>query len=195
MTKTQKTLSLMLILGSVVLTACQNQSNTIQFNTPAPTATFNTHNQTALVNVETRDLRTSAEVAQYTSNGNIHRINALPQVTSLFQQAVQQDLNSKGFTLVQGASNANVMVNIKHFFADVTQGNLRYKITANIEVDLVVQGARGQFTKNFATSRTYEGAFGARNKEIEKVLGDAYRDLIMSIYHDNEVSYAIHQLK
>lgn len=182
-------------LTAALLAGCQSQSNTLTFTTPAPTATFNTNNQTALVNVSTQDLRTSAEVASYTSAGNVNRLTAVPSVTQLFQQAMQQNLNSKGFTVVNGAGNANVIVNIRKFFADVEQGNLRYKVTANVNVEVVVQGARGNFAKNFNTSRGYEGAFGADNNEIHKVLGQAYNDAIYAIYNDNEVGNAIHQFK
>ncbi|KAE9540469.1 hypothetical protein HT665_00455 [Ursidibacter maritimus] len=192
---TQKAMLIVSLFGTAVLAGCQNQSNTLTFNVPAPTAVFNTNNQTALVNVMTQDLRPSAEIANYTDSGNVIRLNAVPQVSHLFQQAMQQNLNSKGFTVVQGAGNANVTVKVKRFFADVEQGNLRYKVNANVDVEIAVQGARGHFNKNFSTSRSYEGAFGASNKEIHNVLNQAYTDAIQSIYNDNEVGNAIHQFK
>ena len=192
---TNKIILIISIFGSAVLAGCQTQSNTLTFSVPAPTAVFNTNNQTALVNVMTQDLRQSAEVANYTSSGNIIRLNAVPQVSHLFQQAMQQNLNSKGFTVVQGAGNANVSVKIKRFFANVEQGNLRYKINANVDVEVAVQGTKGNFSKNFSTFRSYEGAFGASNKEIYNILNLAYTDAIQAIYNDNEVSNAIHQFK
>lgn len=191
----KKSLLIFTVLGSAVLAGCQNQSNTITFNTPAPNASFNTQNQTALVNVMTQDLRPSAEVASYTTSGNVQRLTAVPDVRSLFQQAMQQNLNSKGFTVVQGAGNANVTVNVRKFFANVEQGNLRHKITANISLEIQVQGNRGNFTKNFNTSRNYEGAFGADNSNIRNVLNQAYTEIIQAIYNDNEVGQAIHQYK
>lgn len=191
----KKSLLALTLLGSAVLAGCQNQSNTITFTTPAPTSSFNTNNQTAVVNVMTQDLRQSAEVAAYTSGGNIQRLTAVPEVRQMFQQAMQQSLNSKGFTVTQGAGNANVTVNVRKFFADVEQGNLRHKITANINLEVLVQGNRGNFTKNFNTSRSYEGAFGADNSNIRNVLNQAYTDIIQSIYNDNEVGQAIHQYK
>lgn len=184
-----------LTLSAALLTGCQSQSNTLTFSTPSPTATFNTYNQTAIVNVTTQDQRPSSEVASYTSSGNVTRLNAMPEVAQMFQQAMQQNLNSKGFKVVEGASNANVTINIKKFFADAEQGNLRHKITANINVEIAVQGIRGNFTKNFNTSRSYEGAFGADNSNIQKVLEEAYQDSIRSIYNDNEIGQAIHQFK
>lgn len=195
MTFSTKALTLTALLVSALLTGCQTQSNTLTFSTPSPTSTFNTANQTALVNVATQDLRPSAEVARYTSSGQIHRLNAVPNVAQLFQQAMQQNLNSKGFTLVQGASNANVIVNVKKFFANVEQGNLRYKINADINLEVVVQGASGTFSKNFSTHRAYEGAFNASNDEIQKVLSEAYSDAIQTLYNDNEIGNAIHQFK
>ncbi|QLB21243.1 hypothetical protein A6B43_06785 [Vespertiliibacter pulmonis] len=190
-----KVITFTTLLTTLVLTGCQTPSNTLTFTTPSPSSMFDTNNQTALVNVATRDLRPSAEVASYTSSGQITRLNAVPDVAQMFQQAMQQNLNSKGFAVVQGAGNANVTLNIKKFFADVEQGNLRYKINANINVDVAVSGTRGNFNKNFATSRSYEGAFGANNTEIQKVLNNAYSDMIQTIYNDNEIGNAIHQFK
>ena len=183
------------LLATAVLAGCQSQSNTLTFTTPAPTSSFNTQNQTAMVNVTTQDQRPSAEVARYTTAGNVTSLTAVPDVRVLFQQAMQQNLNSKGFTVVEGAANANVLVNVKKFFADVEQGNLRYKVNANVSIEVVVQGARGNFSKNFNTARGYEGAFNADNNEIQKVLGSAYSDTIQAIYNDNEISQAIHQFK
>lgn len=193
--KLKKTILALSLFGAAILTGCQTPSNTLTFTTPAPTAMFNTQNQGVLVNVMTQDLRASGEVASYTDSGNVVHLTAVPQVAQLFQQAMQQNLNSKGFTLTQGAGNANVLVKIKRFFADVDQGNLRYKISANVDVEVSVQGTSGQFNKNFSTARTYEGAFGANNKEIHKILSQAYTDAIQSIYQDNEVANAILQYK
>lgn len=181
-------------LATALLAGCATQSNTLTFTTPSPTSSFNTGNQAAVVNVMSQDLRTSREISSYTKNGEVIRLTASPEVAQMFQQAVQQDLNSKGFTIVQGASNANVQVNIKKFYANVDQGNLRYKVNAEVGVEVAVQGVRGQFAKNFNATRGYESAFGADNAEIKRVLNLAYEDVIRSIYNDNEVANAINQL-
>lgn len=191
----KKALFLATALTSAVLAGCQAQSNVLVFNTPSPTATFNTNNQTAAVSVNTRDLRTSREVSSYTKNGEVIRLTSSPEVAQLLQQAVQQDLNAKGFQLVQGAANANVTVNVKRFFATVEQGNLRHKTNAEVNVDIAVQGAKGNFNKSFNATRGYEGALGADNKDIQKILNQAYQDVINAIYNDNEVANAIHQYK
>ncbi|QIW15525.1 hypothetical protein A4G20_03865 [Pasteurellaceae bacterium RH1A] len=192
----KKTVLVTTTLAAALLAGCQaSTSNTISFNTPAPNVMFNTANQTATVNVAAYDLRPSTEIANYTKNGEAIRLNAQPAVTQLFQQVMQQNLNGKGFTLVQGPANANVAVNVKTFFADVTQGNLRYKINANVGIEVVVQGSRGTYSKNFNTTRGYEGAFGAGNEEIQNVLGQAYADAVQAIYQDNEIANAIHQYK
>lgn len=181
-------------LAAAMLAGCASQSNILTFTTPSPTSSFNTGNQAAVVNVVSQDLRTSREISSYTKNGEVIRLTASPEVAQMFQQAVQQDLNSKGFTIVQGASNANVQVNIKKFYANVDQGNLRYKVNAEVGVEVAVQGVRGQFAKNFNATRGYESAFGADNAEIKRVLNLAYEDVIRSIYNDNEVANAINQL-
>lgn len=186
----------MATLSVAVLTGCQSsQSNVLTFTTPSPTAVFNTNNQTAAVSVNTQDLRTSREIAAYTKNGEIIRLSSSPEVAQMFQQAVQQDLNAKGFQIVQGAANAHVTVNIKRFFATVEQGNLRHKANAEVNVDVSVQGSKGNFNKTFNATRSYEGVLGADNDSVKDVLSQAYQDVVKAIYNDNEVSNAIHQYK
>ncbi len=192
----KKMLFAMATLSVAVLTGCQSsQSNVLTFTTPSPTAVFNTNNQTAAVSVNTQDLRTSREIAAYTKNGEIIRLSSSPEVAQMFQQAVQQDLNAKGFQIVQGAANAHVTVNIKRFFATVEQGNLRHKANAEVNVEVSVQGAKGNFNKTFNATRSYEGVLGADNDSVKDVLSQAYQDVVKAIYNDNEVSNAIHQYK
>ena len=192
----KKMLFAMATLSAAVLTGCQSgQSNVLTFTTPSPTAVFNTNNQTAAVSVNTQDLRTSREIAAYTKNGEIIRLSSSPEVAQMFQQAVQQDLNAKGFQIVQGAANAHVTVNIKRFFATVEQGNLRHKANAEVNVEVSVQGSKGNFNKTFNATRSYEGVLGADNDSVKDVLSQAYQDVVKAIYNDNEVSNAIHQYK
>ena len=186
---------LTLLATGAFLTACQTApSNTLTFTAPAPTATFNVSSQNAVVNVAARDMRSQPEVSSYVRDGSLFKLTASPDVVALFKQVVQQDLNSKGVRLgAPNASNTNVMVNIKEFYAKVDQGNLRYKISARVQLDINVQGARGNFTKNIGATRTTEGAFNANNDEIQKVLDAAFKDTVASIYADQEVVSAIRQ--
>ncbi|PJG85597.1 YajG family lipoprotein [Conservatibacter flavescens] len=182
--------------ASLFLTACQSPtSNTITFTPPAPTAQFNTANQnSALLNVFARDLRAQPEISSYTSGGSVIKLTASPSVSQLFQQVVQQDLNSKGFRIAPPSNaNANIAVNVKDFYAKVEQGDLRYKISSNIQLEIQVQGSAGQYTKNIGATRTQEGAFSAKKPEIQKVLTETVNEVIQAIYQDQEISQAIHQ--
>lgn len=192
----KKALVMSTIFGSALLAGCQSQSSILNFTTPSPTATFSTENQNTTVNVMTQDLRTSREVASYTKSGETNRLTASPEVGAMFHQAMLQDLNSKGFKIVQNGANANVLVNVRKFFATVEQGNLLYKVNAEVSVEVAVQGPKGNFTKNFNATRGYEGAaLTTDNNDIQKVLGQAYDDVIKAVYNDNEIANAIHQNK
>lgn len=184
------------VFASALLAGCQSQSSVLTFTTPSPTATFNTQNQSAAISVMTQDLRTSREVASYTKRGEINRLTAVPEVGAMFQQAVQQDLNAKGFQIVQSGANANVIVNVRKFYATVEQGNILYKVNAEVGVEVVVKGSKGTFNKNFNATRGYEGAaLTTDNDDIKSVLSQAYQDVVKSIYNDNEIANAIHQFK
>ncbi|MFQ1014529.1 YajG family lipoprotein [Avibacterium paragallinarum] len=190
-------LSLITLFSSaVLLSACQSQpSNTITFTPPSPSAQFNAANQHAILNILTRDARQQPEISSYVHNDKIHKLFAQPSVTQLFDQVIKQNLNAKGFRIAAtpAQSNTNVIVNITQFFANVEQGNLRYKITAKVRVNVQVQGAKGQFNKNIGSTRTQEGAFNADNANIQKVLGQALEDTIQSLYKDQEIANAISQ--
>ena len=187
--------TLPIIVATLFIAACQSTpSHTLTFTPPASNAIFNNANQAAVVNVTTRDARSQSEISSYVRDGQLFKLSASPDVTALFQQIVQQDLNSKGFRVgAPSASNTNVIVNVKDFYAKVDQGNLRYKIDAKIQVEINVQGAKGNFSKNIGSTRTTEGAFNANNDEIQNVLTATFNEVVKAIYADQEISSAIRQ--
>ena len=187
--------TLPIIVATLFIAACQSTpSHTLTFTPPASNAIFNTANQAAVVNVTTRDVRSQSEISSYVRDGQLFKLSASPDVTALFQQIVQQDLNSKGFRVgAPSASNTNVIVSVKDFYAKVDQGNLRYKIYAKIQVEINVQGAKGNFSKNIGSTRTTEGAFNANNDEIQNVLTATFNEVVKAIYADQEISSAIRQ--
>ena len=187
--------TLLIIVATLFIAACQSTpSHTLTFTPPASNAIFNTANQAAVVNVATRDARSQSEISSYVRDGQLFKLSASPDVTALFQQIVQQDLNSKGFRVgAPSASNTNVIVSVKDFYAKVDQGNLRYKIDAKIQVEINVQGAKGNFSKNIGSTRTTEGAFNANNDEIQNVLTATFNEVVKAIYADQEISSAIRQ--
>lgn len=189
-----KTLSAVSVAAATLfLAGCQAQSNTLTFTPPAPTASMNV-NQSAVVYVMTKDSRASQDVASYTKRGELVKLNTSPSVTQLFQQVMQQNLVSKGFRIGQANnSNAGVTVDVRDFGAQVEQGNLRYKLNAKIQAVVYVQGLKGNYNKTFNATRSQEGALGAGNEEIQKVLGQTFNDIVNSIYQDQEVGAAINQ--
>lgn len=182
-----------LAAATLFLAGCQAQSNTLTFTPPAPTAGMSV-NQSAVVYVSTRDARPQQDVAAYSKSGELVKLNASPSVTQLFQQVMQQNLVSKGFRIGEANnSNAGVTVEVKDFFTNVDQGNLRYNLTGKIHVTVYVQGASGSYNKDFNATRSQSGAFNAGNTEIQKVLGETFKDIVNNIYQDQEVAAAINQ--
>lgn len=185
-----------LMLGSLILTACQSQPvNTLTFTTPTPATTASPSNQPILVNVIAQDLRSANEVSSYTKNSELVRLTAQPTVAQMFQQVMWQHFNSKGLGVTQGVGNANAQIKIRKFFANVDAGNLRHNINAEVAVEVAIQASRGSFVKTFNASRGQEGVFGVSHNDIQKVLALAYEDVVQAIYNDNEITQAIQQYK
>ncbi|TNH04140.1 hypothetical protein FHQ26_06465 [Testudinibacter sp. TR-2022] len=189
-----KTFSYALLLGgAVLLTGCQTQSNNVlTFTPPAPTAQFNTANQRVVVNVVSQDQRNTATIASYTESGSMKHLTSSPEVSQLFQQVVQQGLNSKGFRIASGVnSNSNIVVRITDFNAQVTEGNLKYKIDSKVNMVVEVQGAKGTFSKSFGATNSQEGVFGVNNEGIQKIINKSFQDVVTKFYNDNEISNAL----
>lgn len=184
-----------LVVSSIFLAACTSQNNTLVFNPQAPTSTvsFNANNQKAVVSVVTKDGRAQSEISTVVRDGQIQNLQASPAVDQLFQQVMQQNLNAKGFHLATNGGNTTVLVTVKEFFAKVSQGNLRHEINSKIQLEVHVQGIRGNYTKNLGSTRTQQGAFNANNDDIKKVLDENLKDVIKAIYQDQEIANAINQ--
>ncbi|MDG2917478.1 YajG family lipoprotein [Bisgaard Taxon 10/6] len=193
--KMMNPLSLAAVISSLFLAACTAPSNTLTFNPTAPTAStaFNTGNQKAIVSVVTKDERRQAEISAYTHEGQLHKLSSSPDVTALFQQIIQQDLNAKGFRLSNTQANTNLLVTVKEFYAKVDEGTIRHKITSRIQLEIHVQGAKGNYTKNMGSSRVDEGALGVNNQDIQKSLDATLKEVVKALYNDQEIANAIRQ--
>ena len=178
---------------TLLLAGCQTPSNNLTFTPPAPTASMNIY-QTAIVNVNAVDSRQRIEIADYVRAGELIKLTASPTLTELFQQVMQQNLISKGFRIsqVQNA-NSRVTVDIKEFYTQVDQGNLRYRLTTKIKVNVSVQGVKGQYNKTFNSSDSQSGVFNAGNDEIQKVQTRTFNEIVKNIYQDQEIATAINQ--
>lgn len=178
---------------TLLLAGCQTPSNNLTFTPPAPTASMNIY-QTAIVNVNAVDSRQRIEIADYVRSGELIKLTASPTLTELFQQVMQQNLISKGFRIsqVQNA-NSRVTVDIKEFYTQVDQGNLRYRLTTKIKVNVSVQGVKGQYNKTFNASDSQSGVFNAGNDEIQKVQTRTFNEIVKNIYQDQEIATAINQ--
>ena len=179
----------------LLLSACTTPNSTLHFTPSSPItgASFNTMNQQAIVSVITQDMRIKPEVSSYTSNGSLVKLSASPKLEQLFQQVMLQDLNAKGFRLANQGANAQVMVSIKEFYAKAEEGNLRYKLSSRIQLEVHVRGSKGNFTKNIGASRVDEGALGVTNKKIQKSLDLTLKEVISSLYQDREIAEAINR--
>lgn len=195
MLRTMKTVALTsLIMSTLTLSSCVNEpSHILSFKAPIVTSQFNLANQRqAVLNVRTCDQRIQSEISSYVRDGKIFKLFASPDVVQLFQQIFQQDLNSKGFRLgTPSNANTNILINVKDFYAKVEQGTLFYKVSSKIQLEVQVQGAKGNFTKNIGGTRTYEGALSAGNDEIQKVLRGNLNDVANAVYQDRQIGEAI----
>lgn len=185
-----------LTIGFVLVTGCTNQpSSTLHFTPLSPTSQFDTKNQKSVINVVVNDLRNTNEIARYTKDSSLIKLSSTPTVNMLFDQIIKQNFNAKGFQITNDPNIANVSIiaNISDFYAKIGQGNLRYNIKTNIQLEIKAQSSIGEFTKKFSSTRSQDGAFNAGNDEIQKILSESLSDITKDIYNDNDIPNAINK--
>ncbi|MFQ9122426.1 MAG: YajG family lipoprotein [Haemophilus parainfluenzae] len=119
------------------------------------------------------------------------KLNASPSVTQLFQQVMQQNLVSKGFRIGQANNaNAGVTVDVKEFNAHVDQGNLRYTLNSKIKQLFMYKVHADNTTKPLMRPVHNLVHLMRAYDEIQKVLGETFKDIVNNIYQDQEVTNA-----
>ncbi len=104
---------------------------------------------------------------------------------------MQQNLVSKGFRIGQANNaNAGVTVDVKEFNAHVDQGNLRYTLNSKIKQLFMYKVHADNTTKPLMRPVHNLVHLMRAYDEIQKVLGETFKDIVNNIYQDQEVTNA-----
>lgn len=186
----------MALLSASVLAGCQSQPSTVTL-TQLPTTDVEavSGNQKVTVQLSSQDLRTTKEMANYAKNSQVYHVKGNPTAQALFQDTMLKNLMAKGFQVTQGITPVKVTVNVNQFGATVMQGNLRHTIKTKANIEALVKGPQGSFTKTFTASRNDEGALTADHEKIQLSLQKTYNEIAQAIYNDVEIAFAINKYK
>ncbi|GKX54030.1 hypothetical protein SOASR030_01420 [Leminorella grimontii] len=147
----------------------------------------------ATVSLVGDDQRQDPSLAKVNREGQLLSLTPSRDMRFLMQEVLEKQLRARGY-MVGPEGSVNVQIVINNLFADVQEGDLRYSISAKVDISIICQAKNGATqTKNFRSTHNVKGAFSATNKNIENVLNDALTSTIQDMAEDTSISDFIRQ--
>ncbi|MGY6030805.1 lipoprotein [Phytobacter sp. AG2a] len=141
------------------------------------------------VSINGADQRQDQALAKVNRDNQLVTLTASRDLRFLLQEVLEKQMAARGYMIgPNGAANLQIIVN--QLFADVSEGNLRYKISTKADIAIIATAANGnKMTKNYRASYNVEGALQASNDKIANAVNNVLTDTIADMSQDT----AIHQ--
>lgn len=141
------------------------------------------------VSINGADQRQDQALAKVNRDNQLVTLTASRDLRFLLQEVLEKQMAARGYMIgPNGAANLQIIVN--QLFADVSEGNLRYKISTKADIAIIATAANGnKMTKNYLASYNVEGALQASNDKIANAVNNVLTDTIADMSQDT----AIHQ--
>lgn len=178
---------LLLLIAASMLTACASTNPTVNL---APAIALPTHNGKpgVAIGITSADRRDSPALASVNRNGQLISLNASRDPRFLLQEALEKQMIARGYRIEPDGA-VNIQIIIDKLYADISQGDLRYRITTSANISVVTTARNGKiFTQNYHARYTADGAFQATNKNIANTLNITLSNIITDMANDGSVN-------
>ncbi|WP_111740798.1 YajG family lipoprotein [Leminorella richardii] len=182
------------LLALFILAGCSTRPNTtLNINPEMTLPQQDTSLMGATISLVSDDQRQDPSLAKLNRDGQLLSLTPSRDMRFLMQEVLEKQLRARGY-MVGPEGSVNVQVVINNLFADVQEGDLRYNISAKVDISIICQAKSGATqTKNFRSTHNVKGAFSATNKNVENVLNDALTSTIKEMAEDTSISDFIRQ--
>ena len=145
------------------------------------------------VSINGADQRQDQALAKVTRDNQLVTLTASRDLRFLLQEVLEKQMSARGYMIgPNGAANLQIIVN--QLFADVSEGNLRYKIATKADIAIIATAANGnKMTKNYRASYSVEGALQASNDKIANTVNSVLADTIADMSQDTTIHQFIKQ--
>jgi len=145
------------------------------------------------VSINGADQRQDQALAKVTRDNQLVTLTASRDLRFLLQEVLEKQMSARGYMIgPNGAANLQIIVN--QLFADVSEGNLRYKISTKADIAIIATAANGnKMTKNYRASYSVEGALQASNDKIANTVNSVLADTIADMSQDTTIHQFIKQ--
>ncbi|MGK9173924.1 lipoprotein [Yokenella regensburgei] len=145
------------------------------------------------VSINGADQRQDQALAKVNRDNQLVTLTASRDLRFLLQEVLEKQMTARGYMIgPNGAANLQIIVN--QLFADVSEGNLRYKISTKADIAIIATAANGnKMTKNYRASYNVEGALQASNDKIANAVNNVLTDTIADMSQDTVIHQFIKQ--
>lgn len=117
---------------------------------------------------------------------NVEIIDTKNNIASTFKQALAQQLSSEGMTITPTASS-RVAINIKQALVKVKQDLVKYDMSSQLHVELLVTTPKGTFSKSYSARATKQNPLTVKRDEIAQGLEKMMNSILNEIAKDGEL--------
>lgn len=181
------------IFAVFLFSGCASTTNDLILNPTIASANPDPSLMGQTLSINASDARQDKALAKLNRDGRLVVLNASRSPAYLMQEVIDRQMRDRGY-MIGNNGDASIQVTINELFADVQEGNLRYSINTIIDIAIVTQAKNGlTYTKNYRTSHTVQGAFGASNSDISDALNQTLTEVIAVMAKDPGVHEFVKQ--
>lgn len=145
------------------------------------------------ISINGADQRPDHALARINRDNQLVTLTASRDLRFLLQEVLEKQMTARGYMVgPNGAVDLQIIVN--KLYADVSQGNLRYKIATSADVSIIATAKNGnKMTRTYRSNYSVEGALQASNKNIANAVNSVLSDTISDMSQDTSINEFIKQ--
>ncbi len=181
------------LMALVMLAGCASQSNTLEVSPQIALPQQDPSLMGITISINGADQRADQALAKINRNNQLVTLTASRDLRFLLQEVLEKQMTARGYMIgPNGPVDLQIIVN--NLFADVSQGNVRYKISTKADITITATAKNGnKMNKQYRSNYSVEGAFQASNADITNAVNTTLTDTIAEMAQDTSVHDFIKQ--
>lgn len=179
---------LLSLIALVALVGCASTSSILNINPGIALPARHNGIANVTLSITGADKRADPALAKVGRGNQLVSLMASRDLRFLLQEALEKQMTARGYTIAAN-SGMEMQVVIDQLYADVLQGDVRYKINTHARVSIIVNARNGnKFTQNYQARYSVDGAFQATNSNIAKTINIALTNIMTDMANDNRIN-------
>ena len=181
------------LLAMFALAGCATPPTTLEIS---PKITLPSQDPSVMgvtISINGADQRPDQALARVNRDNQMVTLTASRDLRFLLQEVLEKQMTARGYMIgPSGAVDLQIIVN--KLFADVSQGNVRYKIATSADISIIATAKNGnKLTRTYRASYSIEGALQASNQNITNAVNNVLGDTIADMAQDTSIHEFIKQ--